>query len=75
MKADIWVPSELGGSPWRPVVDSFGPDAKFYFLENSPTFLRNSGKFYNISVMLGVTADEGAFLVNNCNFNTHFLFN
>lgn len=67
MNANIWVPTELGGSPWRPVVDSNDKDKFYTFLENSPQVLRNSGKFYNITVMLGVTSDEGAYFVKNSN--------
>jgi neuroligin len=63
MNADIWVPSELGGSPWRPVVDANDKEKFYTFLENNPPLLRNSGKFYNISVMFGVTSEEGAFNV------------
>jgi hypothetical protein len=66
MNANIWVPAELGGSPWRPVIDVFDRDKRFSFLEHSPEFLRKNGKFYNISVIVGVTSDEGAYLVNNC---------
>ena len=66
MNANIWVPAELGGSPWRPVVDGNERDAQYSFLQQSPQFLRRAGKFYNISVIVGVTSDEGAFLVNNC---------
>lgn len=66
MNADIWVPMELGGSPWRPVVDANDRDKFFSFLENSPDVLRNGGKFYNISVMFGVTSDEGAYQVADC---------
>lgn len=71
MNANIWVPDELGGSPWRPVVDANDRDKFYTFLENSPQALRNGGKFYNISVMLGVTSDEGAFKVADCN---HFFY-
>ncbi|RNA09672.1 neuroligin- X-linked-like, partial [Brachionus plicatilis] len=63
MNANIWVPMELGGNPWRPVVDANDRDKFFTFLENSPDVLRNGGKFYNISVMFGVTSDEGAYQV------------
>lgn len=66
MNANIWVPAELGGSPWRPVIDVFDRDKRFSFLEASPEVLRKNGKFYNISVIVGVTSDEGAYLVNNC---------
>lgn len=66
MNANIWVPMELGGSPWRPVVDANDRDKFFTFLENSPDVLRNGGKFYNISVMFGVTSDEGAYQVADC---------
>ena len=67
MNADIWVPSELGGSPWRPVVDANDMDKFLTFLDKDPEVLRNGGKFYNITVMLGVTSDEGADYVNDCN--------
>ena len=70
MNANIWVPSELGGSPWRPVVDANDKDKFYTFLENSPQALRNSGKFYNITVMLGVTSDEGAHNVRNCKLSS-----
>ena len=66
MNADIFVPRELGGSPWRPVVDVGENDKYYTFLDNSPSILRNTGKFYNISVMFGVTSDEGSYLVKNC---------
>ena len=69
MNADIWVPSELGGSPWRPVSDANDKEKFYSFLDGSPFSLRNSGKFYNISVMVGVTSDEGANIVarsKNC---------
>jgi hypothetical protein len=66
MNANIWVPTELGGSPWRPVVDANDKDKFYTFLDNSPQALRNSGKFYNITVMLGVTSDEGAYSIRNC---------
>ncbi len=65
MNADIWVPMELGGSPWRPVIDANDKDKFFTFLDNSPYVLRNSGKFYNISVMFGVTSEEGSYHVAN----------
>ena len=73
MNANIWVPSELGGSPWRPVVDANDKDKFYTFLENSPQALRNSGKFYNITVMLGVTSDEGAHNVRNCKLSSNIL--
>ena len=63
MNANIWVPSELGGSPWRPVVDANEKDKFYSFLDNNPHVLRNGGRFYNITVMLGVTSDEGAYQV------------
>lgn len=66
MNANIWVPTELGGSPWRPVVDANDKDKFYTFLDNSPLALRQSGKFYNITVMFGVTSDEGAYAVKNC---------
>jgi hypothetical protein len=73
MNANIWVPSELGGSPWRPVVDANDKEKFYTFLENNPPLLRNSGKFYNISVMFGVTSEEGAFNVaNSTNFFENF---
>jgi neuroligin len=65
MNANIWVPAELGGSPWRPVIDVTDRDSNLAFLHASPEVLRRSGKFYNISVIVGVTSDEGAYIVNN----------
>ena len=72
MTADIWVPLELGGSPWRPTIDANDRDKFFTFLENSPENLRKGGKFYNISVMVGVTSEEGAQHVARCKH--YFLF-
>jgi neuroligin len=69
MNVQLDVPLELGGSPWRPTIDNFLNDNKFIFLENTPQIIRNSGLFYNISVMFGVTNDEGSYLVNNCKLN------
>jgi len=66
MNAEIWVPQELGGSPWRPVVDAEDMDKFLTFLDNSPKNLRDSGKFYNITVMFGVNSDEGADEVSAC---------
>ncbi len=67
MNADIWVPSELGGSPWRPVIDAHDMDKFLTFLNENPEVLRSSGKFYNITVMFGVNSEEGADQVNLCN--------
>jgi hypothetical protein len=60
MTANIWVPLEMGGSPWRPVVDANDKEKYYTFLDSSPHLIRQSGQFYNISVMFGVTFDEGA---------------
>jgi cholinesterase len=74
MNANIWVPIELGGSPWRPVIDSNDKEKFYTFLENSPQILRNSGKFYNISVMIGVTSEEGSFAVSKRNLILNYIY-
>jgi hypothetical protein len=74
MNANIWVPIELGGSPWRPVIDSNDKEKFYTFLENSPQILRNSGKFYNISVMIGVTSEEGSYAVSKRNLTLNIYF-
>ena len=67
MSADIWVPEELGGSPWRPVVDAIDMDKFLTFLDSSPKSQRDSGQFYNITVMFGVNSEEGADFVDRSN--------
>ena len=69
MNANIWVPLELGGNPWRPVIDANDKDKFYTFLDNSPQILRNAGKFYNITVMFGVTSEEGAYHVADSKIN------